>query len=158
MLFPVVSSPRAGSSFEADREYRELVTSLRLLAGKDCLRDPSQAQVILVNLSESNNKRIAEDAQAILRSALAKNWFTDAEAKYYELERLAEKSIAYYRTSSKRARAAVSVAVVLMLLASLLVFRLYSEDGIDFDWTQAPIFVGILILALGVLAIWIKKR
>jgi hypothetical protein len=72
--------------------YQELRGALRLLSGKDCQRDPTSAQVILVRLAEGTRKKVAEDAESVLRAGLARDWFGETAPHHFELERIAQNS------------------------------------------------------------------
>lgn len=115
MLVPVSTPP---TSTFTDQDHRDIVTAIKLLSGQDCIRDASQAQRILVGLTESKHEDVAADAGAIMKAGLKNGWFEHSVPKYYDLQLLAETSIANYKRNPARQK--LQLLLVLGGLAFLL--------------------------------------
>ena len=111
-----------------DSDHRDLLTALKLLSGKECLRDAQQAHTMLVGLTGSQHDTLARDAQAVLSAGMARDWFGEKIPHYFELERIAEQSLAEAAKNPAHARYAVKIGIaLLLLLAGLLAFFLQSQ-------------------------------
>jgi Flp pilus assembly protein TadB len=91
---------------------------MRLLAGYECQRDAAEAQVMLVQLSESKNSRIASDAQAIISAAVKRDWFGQRTPFLQDLEQLAE------RTRGGRSAGPSVITLKIALVAGVLMLAL----------------------------------
>lgn len=142
MIIPVhVPSAEARSD-----DTRDLVTAMRLLSGKDCKRDASQAQVLLVRLSESAERDIAIDADQMLKRSLAADWFGDAVPHYFELERIAEKSLRSAKSRNQLATSlALGVGLLVLLVGGLVAFSFASGGtGEDPPWIMLALVAGMI--------------
>ncbi len=144
MMIPV----HVPSSGQQEDHSTELITAMRLLSGKDCKRDASQAQVLLVRLSESRQKDIALDAEDILKASLSKNWFDDVVPRFSELERIAEVSLSKKNSNPDQRRIlTLGVGMFILLIGGVLVFKSASGSG-----GEGPPWIMIALLATLILA------
>lgn len=142
-----------------DTDHRDLITALKLLSGEECVRDASQAQVILVGLTESRHDDVAEDARAVMKTGLAQGWFENAVPSYYILRDIAQRSIAKYEKgpSTQQQR------LFMVLLGGLVAFGLAAFLYVQQSGTETPPFIMIavvvmLILVLGAMVAALKVK
>ncbi len=110
-------------------ETRDMITAMRLLSGKDCKRDASQAQVLLVKLSQSDDRDIATDAETMLRVSLSSNWFDDKSPHFFVLERIAQKSLQKRsRTDAHGQRVAIVIGLLVLLFGGIGAYS-YASGG-----------------------------
>lgn len=143
MIFPVIPQQTAVQPDEGV----DLKVAIRLLSGFECERDASQAQKMLLRLAESADPVIASDAARIVKAGAANKWFTEKAPRQYELERIAEKSLARLADRPIRQQRAVMIATLLALfMAGLFGWLAVSGGRVPI----APLIVAILI-ALAIL-------
>ena len=100
---------------------------MRLLSGHECQRDPSQAQALLVRLTESNQRDVAADANDILQAGLKRGWFAQTKPFHQDLQQLAA------RTGNRRSSLQTRKLAVVFGLGSVAlllgVFSYFSRQG-----------------------------
>jgi hypothetical protein len=143
------------STRPADTDHRDLLTALKLLSGQDCRRDAAQAQVLLVGLTESRQPDVAQDARAVMRAGLARGWFEDTPPKFFELERLAEASLAHYRRTPQQGPLLVALGLGLFALLGGVVFFVRSS-GISLE--PATLWGAVAVLLLVVVGVFFLVR
>ncbi len=147
MLLPSV---RTQAVSKLDR--KELSAALKLLAGYECLRDAQQAHIMLVRLTESDHRAVAEDARSVLSEGMRKDWFGDTKPFYQDLIALASRSS---RGAASDALSRISVPAGLMALVGGLVVFSYESTG-EINIAMLVAAVGILVVALA--AVFVLKK
>jgi hypothetical protein len=147
MLVPTVHTPSSTND-----DHKDLAAALKLLAGYDCHRDAQQAHTMLVRLTESDRRDVAEDAQTVLREGMRKDWFEDRKPFYQDLVALADRTQGGQKSGAQR-------QLIIGLLAGFLglafgVFFFLRQADSQADMPIVAIAVGVLIIvAAGVLAL-----
>lgn len=148
MFVPIpTGSPTSTETAPALDEPREMAVAIRLLAGKDCERDPQQAHLMLVRLSESRVAVIRDEAARILKAGASNHWFSDRAPKYYELERIAEKSLALRDRSRDTRKTALTLGIGLAALFGGLVAFLVA-NGSENTAIVGQSVIAVLIVAI----------
>lgn len=147
MLVPSVHTPTVPNN-----DHKDLAAALKLLAGHECIRDTQQAHTMLVRLTESDRRDVADDARAVLADGLRKEWFGDRKPFYQDLIALASRTDGG-RKSGAQARLVLWLVVGLVaLIMGVFVFLRQSPSSVDMP--VVAVAVGILIIALaGALAL-----
>jgi len=158
MYVPVVTGQQNSVQ---DADHRDLNTALRLLSGHECKRDASQAQVLLVGLTESTHPDVAADSKAIMKAGLARGWFESTTPKIYDLEMLAETSLAKYRTGDaaqlqKKMVMLVIVGLVMFLGLGLFYFDRASSGGGESS-IEPGLLIAIFVAVIAAVALAIKR-
>lgn len=160
MYVPVPAG--GGVPAPADHDHRDLLTAIRLLSGYECRRDADQAQVLLVGLTESRHEDVREDARAIMKSGLSRGWFEATAPRYSELERLAERSIAAFRSSGSGAARKKEITILLAgglaMLVGLATFFLVEGGSVRLDGSIWMLLTGVLLMVLLIFAVALKSR
>jgi hypothetical protein len=130
-------------------EPRDMAVALRLLSGKDCERDASLAHTMLVRLSESPDEDVSSEATRVLKAGVSNRWFVDRAPHHYELERIAEKTLARRRAAPDSRRSALAIGLGLTALLGGLVAYLVaadsSGDGLGGQMVTAGVVVTLLV-------------
>lgn len=132
-----------------------MAVALRLLSGKDCERDASLAHVMLVRLSESHDADVRAEATRVLKAGVSNQWFMDRAPKHYELERIAEKTLA--RKDSKQAVLKHSMLLgigIAALLGGLVAFFANAESA--GDWMTGQMLIAGLIVVIMIAMVLFK--
>ena len=127
-------------------DHKELAAALKLLAGYECVRDAQQAHTMLVRLTESDHRPVAEDARAVLGEGKRKDWFGERKPFYQDLVALASRT-----SGGQKAPAAQKLIVALLagtIALMLGVFFFLRESGTDTEQPFLAIAVGILIVVV----------
>lgn len=149
MIIPVGSSVPAQ---QVDTDHRDLLTALKLLSGEECVRDASQAQVLLLGLTESKHDDVANDARAVMKTGLDRGWFEDTAPKFYELRLFAERSLTTYEKGpqQRQLQLALLIAGGIFTLVLGLFFYMRTSSG---D-AQPPMImmslIAMIVMGLGV--------
>ena len=154
MLVPVGSPVTTPS----DNDHRDLLTSLRLLSGQDCKRDARQAQVLLVGLTESEHKDVAEDARSVMRAGLARGWFDETVPQFYELRNLAKASLENFEKKPGQKMQLILVAVGLLVMVMFGLVFFFRMGGGGLDIAIAPMIPLIAILVILGLVVYLKTK
>jgi len=141
MLVPSLQTPTAPNA-----DHKDLAAALKLLAGHECHRDAQQAHTMLVRLTESDVRNVADDARAVLADGLRKDWFGDRKPFYQDLIALATRTEGGRKSG---APARLILALVAGLLALVLgVFFFLQQSQPDVEMPILAVVVGILIVVL----------
>jgi hypothetical protein len=124
---------------------------MRLLAGKDCLRDAAEAQRMLLYIAEGADKVAAADAVSILQRAMKNGWLEERTPLYSELERLAEASLSRNSRTTEIKLALVAGLTLLALLGGVF-FAL--ETSVEIPW----ILIGVVCLIVLSVAIALMPK
>jgi LPXTG-motif cell wall-anchored protein len=151
MMIPI---PAPTSSQPAADPVRDFRVALRLLSGKDCERDAPSAQVMLLTLAEGQNKLISRDATRVLKTGAERGWFRDVAPPYYELERIAEESLARGNDMARKKLVALLAAGILALVVGVFVF-MAQQTG---EQESYPVLMLMIIIALAGGLIAFKSR
>jgi hypothetical protein len=146
-------TPTVGHLPKSPDDARDLRVAIRLLAGKDCLRDPSEAQKMLLQIAEGPDKMAAADALAILQRAVKQGWLEDETPLYSELERLAERTL-NRKPGLTESKVAVLTGLVVLALLGGVFFA--TQTDVELPWLM--IGVATLIVVLGFIALVIKQK
>ena len=152
MIIPVHTPQHPAS---VDNDHRDLITAMKLLSGTDCVRDASQAQRILVGLTESRHQDVASDAASIMQTGMKRGWFEQSAPKYYDLKLLAETSIANFEKPPVRQKAQLMILIagLVTLLLGLVAFF-----GVEQGFAEPPtIMMAIAGLTLVLLLAFLFK-
>lgn len=139
MLVPAVHTPTTTND-----DHKDLAAALKLLAGFECHRDAQQAHTMLVRLTESDRRAVAEDARTVLREGMRKEWFEDRKPFYQDLVALASRT-AGGRKSGPANRLTIALLAGLLALA-LGVFVFLQQADAQMDVPYVAIAVGVLII------------
>jgi hypothetical protein len=147
MLVPTVHTPTTTND-----DHKDLAAALKLLAGFECHRDAQQAHTMLVRLTESDRRDVAEDARTVLREGMRKDWFEDRKPFYQDLVALAS------RTGGGRKSGAANRLIIALLAGfvalALGVFLFLQQADAQMDMPYVAIAIGVLIIILaGVFAL-----
>jgi hypothetical protein len=147
MLVPTVHTPTTTND-----DHKDLAAALKLLAGFECHRDAQQAHTMLVRLTESDRRDVAEDARTVLREGMRKDWFEDRKPFYQDLVALAS------RTGGGRKSGAANRLIIALLAGfvalALGVFLFLQQVDAQMDMPYVAIAIGVLIIILaGVFAL-----
>lgn len=147
MIVPVIPQPQVAPQ----DDLVDLKVAIRLLSGHECERDGSQAQRMLLRLSESADPVVAADARRLVKAGASNKWFSEKSPRHYELERIAEASLARLarRPHALRTRLAL-VTGLAVLVAGLLAFLAMSGDpvGTDREFPIVAVLIFLVIVAL----------
>ncbi len=141
MLVPTVYTPATSNT-----DHKELAAALRLLAGFECNRDAQQAHTMLVRLTESDRRDVADDARTILREGMRKEWFEDRKPFYQDLIALASRTDGGQKSGAQRQLLVGLLAGFLALALGAFFFLRQSDPQIDMP--IVAIAVGILIIVV----------
>ncbi len=151
-IVPTITSPET-----TDNDHRDLITALKLLSGEDCIRDASQAQVILVGLTESQHDDVAEDAIALMQTGLKQGWFENTVPNYYTLRNIAERSVATFEKGGNAQQRRLLITLLGGIFALGLGVMFYFQASGGFPSEFPMILVIGLIVAVFMVFLKFKK-
>lgn len=144
MFVPVPTSSPAAQDTD---EPRDMAVALRLLSGKDCERDADRAHVMLVRLSESRDGVVSEEASRVLKAGVSNGWFREQAPKHYELEKIAEKSLAKRNSKQVALQRSLLIGIGLAAMFGGLVAFFVNADSAG-DWLGGQVIIGGIIVVM----------
>lgn len=133
----------------------DLKVAIKLLSGTECERDASQAQKMLLRLVESQDRIVASDAQRLVKAGVSNKWFSEKTPRHYELERIAEASLARLARNPQLLQIRIAVvAGIALLVAGIVAFLVFNGNTPVED--ASPSVVAALVVGLALLAVAFK--
>ncbi len=103
-----------------------MITAIKLLSGHECIRDESQAQAMILGLTESKHEEVAAEAKSIMQSGMKYGWFKESTPRYIDLKLLADRTIKVHNKPAENQKMQILMLVtgLAIFIAILMVFML----------------------------------